>query len=391
MENLLQEFCDLVKSTLIRAWRILNKILSKVFSWKFIASVFAFSFAFVVLFVVANICRNEWGDKEYSYEDKLGGDYAYHYRYRHYTKSNGYISNRFGKKILKDVDWVKADGDSRIAVFSKHQRRGYFDYRHGKVLVPAEKYTEAYIFSEDRALAMTEDSIYIIGIDGKEIGSAFARVANRNTDINCFHLGCLPMVGVNGKMGIIDDQADWLVEPSFDYVTLALGKYWVMRNYASDSAIGEAKILDSELNTIIDQKCTYAWVSEGLGIVIANESNWQRLYGFDGQLKDNFVFQTADRLTYKTREKQWLETDEYDYYDNEHRVVHQWQDVEAYASCFEYNTSNGYYGLMSLDGKPLTPPLYRLITALDKDLFKCSYDNNGDFCVLLNAKGELVK
>ena len=391
MENFLQEFCDLVKSTLVTAWRILKKILSKVFSWKFIVSVIAYSIAVIVLISAYSFYNHEWGKRAYPYERNLGSDYVFHYQYRNSSHSDGYISNRLGKKIVKGADWVTVNEDSRIAVFSKDQRRGYFDYRHGKILVNAAKYTEAYVFSEDRALAMTEDSIYIIGIDGKEIGTAFARVANRNTDINCFHSGCLPMVGDNEKMGIVDDQGNWVVEPYYDYATLAFGKYWVLRNYGDEITIGEAKILDTDLNVIIDQNCSYAWVSAHTGIVLADENHSQTLYGFDGSVKDEFVFETASRLSYYTGEKQWLETDDYDYYSNEHMISHQWQDVEADASCFEYSTSDGYFGLMSAEGKPLTPPLYRYIIALDKDLFKCAYDNNGDFCVLLNAKGERVK
>ena len=65
------------------------------------------------------------------------------------------------------------------------------------------------------------------------------------------------------------------------------------------------------------------------------------------------------------------------------------QHVKETARCRQYEAEYGWYGLMSPEGKILTPPSYISITAIDKDLYLCE-ENSGNG-VLLNGKGEKVE
>ena len=59
------------------------------------------------------------------------------------------------------------------------------------------------------------------------------------------------------------------------------------------------------------------------------------------------------------------------------------------ATCLCYEGEMDWYGLMSPDGKALTPPMSTEITAVDKDLYLCktTYDRG----VMLNSKGKPVE
>ena len=54
-----------------------------------------------------------------------------------------------------------------------------------------------------------------------------------------------------------------------------------------------------------------------------------------------------------------------------------------------YTAGDGYEGLMTADGHPVTMPLYKEITALDYDLYLCSSLNYDK--VTVNGKGEIVR
>ena len=62
----------------------------------------------------------------------------------------------------------------------------------------------------------------------------------------------------------------------------------------------------------------------------------------------------------------------------------------AMAQCWMYAVETGYYGLISPEGKLITPPRYKNIEALGKDIYLCSYDYNGIFSLLLDSKGNII-
>jgi hypothetical protein len=59
------------------------------------------------------------------------------------------------------------------------------------------------------------------------------------------------------------------------------------------------------------------------------------------------------------------------------------------ATCLCYEGEMDWYGLMSPDGKIITPPLFVNITAIAKDLYLCETDYGRG--ILLNSKGQPVE
>ena len=62
--------------------------------------------------------------------------------------------------------------------------------------------------------------------------------------------------------------------------------------------------------------------------------------------------------------------------------------VEKMAKCRRYEAESGWYGLMTADGKVITPPSYCSIQAIGYDMYLCK-DNDEDG-VILNGKGQRI-
>lgn len=365
---------------------------------KFCTMVMIIAISGIMVYVFGSEVLGLWDINKVSCEDSLG--YGVYYAYSRPNKHRGRIGNitdKDGKIYVKDVTKIWQEKEDSIIVFERKEFRGYMNLKSRKVMVPPRKYTEAYVYREGRAMVMTRDSIFVLDEMGKEIGNAFARTGGRNTDMNCFHHGYLPMVGENGKMGLIDMEAKWVVDPEYDNITFALSKYWVFRNMKPSvgpeleyDTTTYAKILDDSLKTVIDQECTYVWISSVAKIIVADKDHWQRRYDFDGTLIEDFVCESIELLQYPTGEKKWIDKKDYDSYYGTQTTVTEEIAVSAIATLEKYRTSNGWFGLISKDGKIITSPRFRNIKAIGKDLYLCSYDDDSEFGVLLTEKGTEV-
>ena len=59
-------------------------------------------------------------------------------------------------------------------------------------------------------------------------------------------------------------------------------------------------------------------------------------------------------------------------------------------SCLKYVTAEGWEGLITKEGKVVTPPVFWSISAVNKNLYLCKYDTSEDHGILVNEKGERV-
>ena len=317
--------------------------------WRILAFVFVLSFA-AFTFVFYQIYKQEVEPRQkrgWSVE-KLA--YGYHYHHDDYiSDEKGYITDEKGRVVLKDIDELWKNDTNRIVTFAQNDYRGYFSCATGKVLIAADRYTMAYAFSEGRAMVSTDDSIYIIDEFGQTIGTPFVN-NDRNTDINSFRFGKLPMVNEEGKMGLIDLNGNWLLQPEFSLITLI----------------------------------------EEDSFVAADENHWQRRYDYDGVVLDNLVFDEISFLHYKTGETEIRTVSEKSEYGDEPTTYTREDEITELASLRKYITSEGFEGLIDNNGNPVTAPLYHNIEAIAKNLYLCSFDERNEFGVLLNEKGDKV-
>lgn len=337
-----------------------------------------------------------WGkDHGYNYSKSYGKNVRYLYEFElnclWESRYNGIVEDAKGRKLLKDVQWVKIEDGDSIAVFAQKGYRGYLNVNTGKVLVPATKYRNAYVYSEGRAVALTQDSIYILDPNGKVVGSPFARYADSKRYINMFHNGYLPMMAENGSLGFINTNAEWAEYPVFDEITRLSSHLWLAKMESKEKPdIDHCVIYDDSLNIRLEGLWTYVEALNN-SVVVADANHWQRRYSLDGDVLDEFVCSTIEHMTYTTGETQLVTLQSKGEYDDGVTITTEDRNVTGVASLMKYAVSTGYEGLMTKDCVPLTPPLYWNITAISKDRFFCTYSNDSSVGVVLDEKGRVVK
>ena len=192
-----------------------------------------------------------------------------------------------------------------------------------------------------------------------------------------------------------------VIEPKYSHA-------WIFSDgLASVDDGGRIKFIDTSGKVVIDQ---IPYVSEAEGYVFHNnrcivhnehcdrfglldkQGNYiiQR-YDHSGEIINDFYINDVSYMTYESDELRYSTSKEY---NEEGAVTSETEDieplpVEKMAKCRRYEAESGWYGLMTADGKVITPPSYCSIQAIGYDMYLCK-DNDEDG-VILNGKGETTK
>ena len=352
--------------------------------------------AFGLILIVSVVCMN-LSDKgsassgRADYCTELDGDLDY-VEYSHQNKDERKIVDRWTNKVVLDnLTWISHnEGDSLIA-YAQKNRRGYLNVRSRKATLLDEKFVKIYLYREGRALAESLDSLYVLDTRMREV-SGYKKTDERDTEVNYYHKGYLPMIGENGKLGLVDTCGVWAIEPQYDKVSWALDQFWlgITNPVMVDEVTGKETaphriMMDSHLRTVMEGDWTYLMVTKDGYVTVADRNHWQWHYDLNGNVIDDFVCKDIQQMTFNTGEKKWLRDPngvmEYDV-----RQV----DVEETATLLKYVTSEDWEGLMTQEGRIVTPPVFWQITAISKNLYLCKYDTSSEHGILLNEKGERV-
>lgn len=352
--------------------------------------------AFGLILIVSVVCMN-LSDKgsassgRADYRTELDGDLDY-VEYSHQNKDERKIVDRWTNKVVLDnLTWISHnEGDSLIA-YAQKNRRGYLNLRSRKATLLDEKFVKIYLYREGRALAESLDSLYVLDTRMREV-SGYKKTDERDTEVNYYHKGYLPMIGENGKLGLVDTCGVWAIEPQYDKVSWALDEFWlgITNPVMVDEVTGKETaphriMMDSHLRTVMEGDWTYLMVTKDGYVTVADRNHWQWHYDLNGNVIDDFVCKDIQQMTFTTGEKKWLRDPngvmEYDV-----RQV----DVEETATLLKYVTSEDWEGLMTQEGRIVTPPVFWQITAISKNLYLCKYDTSSEHGILLNEKGERV-
>lgn len=316
-------------------------------------------------------------DCSYNYSVKIGRDFVFYE-----NGSHGFIENASkGKRILKNVWWVAgADTEDSLLCFASKSYRGYFNRNSGKVVIPADRYLKAWLFSEGLAAVMEKDSIIrFIDPQGKIIIDTQLRYAERPAGCGyVFKNGYCPMRGFNGRWGLINKQSRWAVEPEYEDIDMTRMKYWKCEKD------GKQGLLNDSLRLVLTPDYREVLVTDN-GIEILKEDYTRQLLDFNGTLLEPCMYTDIRDLYYKSGVVD-PNCEEYEY------------ELSPYK---EYQTTYSFsgtlrVGLMGPDGRPVTPPLYSSIEAVNKDCFRCIYDEVGHYyegeraSVLINANGQVI-
>lgn len=204
------------------------------------------------------------------------------------------------------------------------------------------------------------------------------------TDGYVFHNGyCVVHNDRRDRVGLIDKQGKWVLKPEYFSINSQY-KYWVVNH-----GKGEC-VLDSALNTVLPYTDGRVWVSkEYIGVTLINHV--MQRYSLSGELVNDFYINDVYLLTYDTDELRYVASESNSEIDAEISETEATglQHVKKTAKCRMYETESGWYGLMTADGKVITPPSYSEITAISYDSYlgKDSYSGG----IILNGKGERIR
>ena len=282
--------------------------------------------------------------------------------------AHGYLVDKIkGKKVLRDVKWVRTSGNEKdtLACYASKGYRGYLDVRTGHPVIPAKKYTKAWLFSEGLAAVMEKDStIKFIDTHGQV-------VIDKDFRYPVFSYGYLfydslcAMTDASGKWGIIDRKGEWVVRPEYDGIAHKDAGFWLVNKEEKRG------LLDKKAQPVIPVEYRNVEVLEQ-GISVVLDDYTMCMMNYDGTLKYKFVCDDVDDLYYGTPE-----TDEMG------------NDIRKMAPCKAYNTYEGHCGLLGSDGIPLTLPLFTGISAVNANLYYCRFDHS-DSGVLMDGTGRII-
>ena len=242
-----------------------------------------------------------------------------------------------GKVTIKDIrlDWTTSSPNDSLSVYCTEGKRGYYNAYTGEIAIPAQ-YRRAWVFSEGIAAVQKNGMIGFIDHKGRTvIDFKYPYHGNPLSEFTFKHGHCVA-ADTTGKCGVINKHGNWIIKPEYDNVS-------AYEEYA-----------------------------------IVSKAGVRMQVGYDGKVLNSFVLDDIDRLTYTVQER----------YENREGEI-EYLDKEIDTGLFSYRVG-GRCGLMDANCHRLTEPLYKSITAVDKNMFRATLiDYYSE--VILNAKGEVMK
>lgn len=355
--------------------RILQRIVATCFTLLMLL------FTAAVLWAAASDIYKEFHEDEYYYSDTytLSENVTY-------TSSSdgaeGYVTNANGKKTIKGIEWAYAPlGEDSLACYSDGKKRGYFSINTGKVVIKPQ-YNHAWVFSEGLAAVDDNGIIKFIDSSGKVVIDTKQPYSSEAPGY-VFHDGyCVTYDNDSQLVGMIDRQGSWVLQPEYDAIN-QIGTLWIAEKD------DEKSVLSANLTTIIPPAKAEVYVCDGK-IELVMSDHTMRLYDLQGNLVEDFLISYVEHLVYDTPELRYTTTKNY----NDDGIMSNETEnsepmhIKKTAKCMRYEAESGWYGLITAEGKVITPPSYSIIMAVGYDLYLCkNIFNEG---ILLNGKGERV-
>ena len=359
------KFCKFSKMRNLRILVYLKKAVCVVF--------YAF---FILCFITGcyNICHRPFSGFVHSVIlDDRYDHYAYKYEISEHITfysngAHGYVkSNYTDKKVLRDVKWVITSDNKKdtLACYASKGFRGYLDVRTGRSVIPAERYTKAWLFSEGLAAVMEKDStIKFIDTRGQVVIDKGFRYPDFSYGY-LFYDSLCAMTDKSGKWGIIDRTGEWVIRPEYDGVAHVASGYWLLNKNE------QRGLFDKKGQLVIPVEYREINVMEQ-GISVGLNDYTMQMLNHDGTLKYKFVCNDISDIYYTAPE-----------------TGDDGEDIRKLTPCKAYYTYAGHYGLLSREGKPLTKPLYSSITGIGPNLYYCVFDFT-DIGIILDGNGKQV-
>ena len=385
-----------MKRALILLWKGLTRFLSAIADWftvilgmkddsaygKILRRIVGTCFTLMVLLGTSAAVVGTYEGIAGAFDDdsKVFYDIQYLSRNANYYISecgeDGYVENADGKKTITGIKWInKPLGFDSLVCYSDGEKRGYFNLYTGNVAIEPQ-YAHAWIFSE--GVAAVDDEGWIKFIDGTGKVVIDPRIPYYpGAEGYVFHnKHCVVHKDRRDRFGLIDKQGNWALEPEY-FSIIPCDTFWILDNGK------ERSVITDNMQTVIPFFTGSVMISLSDGTIIATmEDHTMKTFTLKGEVIEDFCIQNIEAMTYDTEELQAAGLSDGEYAGPESIPV------KAMARCKRYEAECGWYGLMTPEGKILTPPSYSSIEAIGADLYFCKSNEGGG--VLLNGKGEKI-
>ena len=242
-----------------------------------------------------------------------------------------------GKVTISDIklDWTQRSQNDSLAVFCTDSKRGYYNMYTGEIAIPAQ-YRRAWVFAEGLAAVQKNGNIGFINHQGETVIDFKYPYHGNPLSSFVFEEGHCVVADTTGNCGVIDKKGTWLIGPEYDNIS-------AYKEYA-----------------------------------IVTKAGVTMQMGYNGHIMNSFVLDNIKELTYNEKERYENREGELEYVENTVKTG-------LFAYCV-----GGRYGLMDANCHRLTEPLYKSISAVNKNMFRATLlDHYSE--VILNAKGEVMK
>ena len=279
-----------------------------------------------------------------------------------------YIYNpRTGKKLVTDVDWLYISSNDSIGILAKEGKRAYINLNTADLITPLE-FDKAWAFACNRGVMTKNDSVYIFRRNGSQVLSEPLPYQQEYELV--FYRNQLVIHGSPELVGVIDTTGHWVLPPEYKSVDI---------NYShqlyNTQKTNLWTVFNFELQPILKgdyREITIDW-TEGL---IATEYNGiEHLFSYEGKLLYEVIYQSIHEMVYETRKK-----------DKDGGPIYE------PINCFVYQAYSGKCGLMNLQYKILTPPLFHDIEPQTKHVFFASFgEYSSRFGTLIDELGRPIR
>ncbi|MBP5190804.1 MAG: WG repeat-containing protein [Bacteroidales bacterium] len=355
-----------------------NRVLRRIVGTAFAAIVVLIAVTLLVRLVRFVYRSIDCDNSSSSYlSEVLSDELDYYDDYYEYCK--GYVKNSKGRRVLKNIEWIQCSlGDDSIACYSDGERRGYFDVRNGRVVVQPT-YDHAWIFSEGLAAVASRNAVQFIDTTGRiAINRKFGY--SSIDDGYVFHRGhCAVRDSSSQRMGLIDREGNWVLAPVYESIEV-VDTFWLVKEDYRQAVISHG------MDTIMPMMEAEYWICD-TNIYVTFANHTQSTYSLRGELIASMLIRDVNQMKYNTGELLYSQKRIYE--DSDETYYSDYDARKAIATCLRYEAESGWYGLMSTDGRIITPPIYNEIEAIGKDIYLCSTDYGRG--IVLDSHGNKVE
>lgn len=286
-----------------------------------------------------------------------------------YRETGRVVDINTSEVLLDGVDWVvmSPDKDS-LAVFCRYGKRGYLNRFTGQVAIQPV-YTKAWVFSESLAAVADGNRLLFVDHSGRVVIDGGFQPCRWGAD-QVFRGGhCKVYDPLTEKVGLIDHQGRFVLEPIYDNLYYEYG-YWLV---TLNECMG---LFHPDRGMLFKPEHLHVFLTQNF-IKVLHTDRITRQYDPDGKLLVDLVISRVEPLEYRS--------DRYIVNETDGSTVY----VTETAECSVYSAeAEDYYelkGLMDSRGNCLTPPLYDDITAISRNRFLCHPQG-----VILDSQGRVV-